>query len=333
MIRIAVIGVGHLGKEHARIYSTLENVTLVGVADVDPERAKAIAKIVNVTPYFSHKDITQEIDAVSIATPTATHHEIAKYFLSRNKHAFIEKPITQTLDEADELVQLAQKNKLILSIGHVERFNPVFEYMQEKIKAPRFIEIHRLSQFPFRSLDIDVVMDVMIHDIDLVLQLVKKDIKDVQAFGASVVTDKPDIVNARVTFSDGCVANLTASRISDKAMRKMRIFTEDSYYSLDFLSGEVKTCKKSPELIEKTISPENLSKELANKSRDKLFSRLLKFETIKIPRTTEPLKKELGSFVSSVLDGTQPVVSGKDARDVLSVALQISQRVSGVKSP
>ncbi|MDI6732567.1 MAG: Gfo/Idh/MocA family oxidoreductase [Planctomycetota bacterium] len=236
-MKVAVIGVGHLGKNHAKFLSKMPGVRLIGVVDINKDAANEIAHLYQTKPYYDYKEISKMVDAVTIATPTSSHYETAREMIERGIHTFIEKPITTTVSRADKLVRLAKKSRpggIVLQVGHIERFNPAFVSAQEYIKEPRFIECHRLSSFSFRSVDIDVVLDLMIHDIDIILSLVKSPVKRIDAVGIKVISDKIDLANARISFRNGCVANLTASRASDKAMRKMRVFTDKNYASIDF---------------------------------------------------------------------------------------------------
>ena len=247
-----------------------------------------------------YRDIPGPIDAVSICTPTITHAEIASYFLNKGVHTFVEKPITYSLEEADELIKLAEQKNLKLQVGHVERFNSAFTTIEPIAQNPLFIECHRLNLFPNRSLDIGVVMDVMIHDIDIVLGLVKSPIKDIQAVGINVLTDKEDIANARLTFANGCVCNVTASRISPEVTRKIRLFTKNAYISLDYAKQEASIYSKDERGIHKRNIP--IEKE-------------------------EPLKKELEHFLDCVREDQQPKVSGVEGREALKVALEITQKI------
>ncbi|OHB70109.1 MAG: UDP-N-acetyl-D-glucosamine dehydrogenase, partial [Planctomycetes bacterium RBG_16_43_13] len=242
-LRIAVIGVGHLGKEHARIYSKMKGVELVAVCDTIPERVEEVAKGVGSPAVTDYHQLFGKVEVVSIAVPTVSHYDIASEFLRRGIHCLVEKPLTKTIPQAEELVKIARSNGAILQVGHVERFNPAVMAVSNIVGKPRFIECHRLSTFKARSVDIDVVMDLMIHDIDIILHFVKSPLKKVDAVGVSLLFDHEDIANARLEFEDGCIANVTASRISDKAMRKIRIFSDDKYVSLDYAERTAKAYK------------------------------------------------------------------------------------------
>jgi predicted dehydrogenase len=294
--RLAVVGTGHLGSIHAKLYREIENCELVAVCDLNEERLTRVSKELGVAGYTDYKELFDKVDAVSIAAPTSSHHRIAYEFLSRKIHTLVEKPFTTDLKEADSLIRLAKKNKLILQVGHVERFNSAFSAVRKLIRAPKFIECHRLSQFPNRSLDIGVVLDLMIHDIDIVLGLVESPLKKVEAVGLAVLTGFEDIANVRLTFKDGCVCNLTASRISDDPMRKIRIFLNNAYISLDYKNEQASIYRKNPGGITKDDLP--IEKE-------------------------QPLKKELSSFVECVITGQPPLVTGETARQALALALDI----------
>jgi predicted dehydrogenase len=299
-VRVGVIGVGHLGSMHAKLYKEIKNCSLAAVCDINKKRLNEISGNLNVSGYTEYKELFSKVDAVSIATPTNLHYEIAYDFLKHNIHTLVEKPFTTHLKEADSLINAARRNKLILQVGHVERFNSAFTATQKIIKNPKFIECHRLSPFPNRSLDIGVVLDLMIHDIDIVLGLVNSPLKKVEAVGVPVLTDQEDIANARLTFKNGCVCNLTASRVSDEWMRKIRIFLENAYISLDYKNEEAFIYKKTQTGITKEALP--IEKE-------------------------QPLKKELSSFLDCIIHNNTPLVSGEVAREALAVAFQIRKQI------
>jgi predicted dehydrogenase len=297
---VAVVGVGHLGSRHAQIYKEIENCTLVAVCDIDKDRLARVSGELQVPGFADYKELLDKADVVSIATPTKTHFKIAYDFLKANIHTLVEKPFTTNLKEADALIKEAQKNKLILQVGHVERFNSAFAATAKLLKNPKFIECHRLSPFPNRSLDIGVVLDLMIHDVDIVLGLVNSSIKKVEAVGVPVLSKLEDIANARLTFKNGCVCNLTASRVSDEWMRKIRIFLENAYISLDYKNEEAFIYKKTPLGITKDALP--IEKE-------------------------QPLKKELVSFIDCVIQNKAPLVSGEIAKEALALALRIQKLI------
>ena len=233
MIKVGIVGVGHLGEIHLKLILSSINFDLIGFYEINKEKADLISKKYQVKFFNTLKDLSESIQAVIISTPTIHHHEIATFFLQKNIHVFIEKPITTNIKEANELVQLAEYNKLVGQVGHVERFNGAFTEV-ENLLDPMFIEAHRLSNYPARGTDVSVILDLMIHDIDIILSIVKSKVSNVSANGTKIISSSPDIANARIEFENGCVANLTASRISLKKMRKMRIFQSDSYISIDF---------------------------------------------------------------------------------------------------
>ena len=299
-LRVAVIGVGHLGSIHARIYKQIPGCVLVGVCDTDPKTAKEVSRALRAPGFTDYRELFGKVDAASISVPTRLHHQVAKEFLTHNIHLLVEKPFTTTLVQADELIALAKSRGLILQVGHIERFNSAFCATQKIIKNPKFIECHRLSSFPNRSLDVGAVLDIMIHDIDIVLGLVNSPLERVESVGINVLTPFEDIANARLTFKNGCIANLTASRISDEVMRKIRIFQENTYISLDYKNAEANVYRKLPERITKERLP--IEKE-------------------------QPLQKELASFVDCVANKKEPLVSGVVAREALAVALEIQEQI------
>ncbi|MCM8796127.1 MAG: Gfo/Idh/MocA family oxidoreductase [Candidatus Omnitrophica bacterium] len=299
-IRVGVVGVGHLGLRHAQTYQRIENCSLVAVCDINPLRLKEVSQDLKTAGVADYRKLLGKVDAVSIATPTTNHFEIASFFLKNHISTLVEKPFTRSLKEADILINLARKNKLALQVGHIERFNSAFGATQKLIKDPKFIECHRLSPFPHRSLDIGVVLDLMIHDIDIVLGLVRVGIKKLEAVGVSVLTSFEDIANARITFENGCVANLTASRVSDETMRRIRIFQKDTYISLDYKEARASIYKKQGVNITKTDLP--IEKE-------------------------EPLEKELRAFIECVLLHKEPLISGPVARQALKIALKIQKQI------
>lgn len=294
------MGAGRLGSKHARIYRESGNCSLAGVSDIDKTRVDEVSSGLNVPGFVDYRDLFGKVDAVSIAVPTKLHFKVASDFLRHNAHVLVEKPFTTSLKQADSLIRLAQKNRLCLQVGHIERFNSAFNATLKLIKRPKFIECHRLSPFPNRSLDVGAVLDIMIHDIDIILGLVPSKIRKIEAVGVNVLTDLEDIANARITFRNGCVCNLTASRVSDEWMRKIRIFQEDAYISLDYKDARACVYRKSGLSITKEDLP--IEKE-------------------------EPLQKELESFLDCVINHKEPIVSGKVAKEALSVALKIQNLI------
>jgi len=299
-IRVAVIGTGHLGSIHARIYRETANCSLVGICDIDKARLKELSRDLQVLGFSDYRELIGKVDAVSIVTPTKLHYEIAADLLRQRIHTLVEKPFTPNLEEADSLIKIAQENNLILQVGHIERYNSAFSATQKLIQDPKFIECHRLSPFPNRSLDVGVVLDIMIHDIDIILGLVNSQIKKIESVGVNVLTSFEDIANSRITFDNGCVANLTASRVSDEIMRKIRIFQENTYISLDYKEAKANIYRKNGSAISKENLP--IEKE-------------------------QPLQKELADFIRCVIEHKEPLVSGKVAREALQVALEIQNQI------
>jgi predicted dehydrogenase len=300
-IRVGVVGVGHIGSNHARLYAEIPAAEFIAIYDVDPARAKAVAQKYGATATKSIEEFAELVDAASVATPTNTHYQVAHPLLQRGKHLLIEKPITENTAHASELAELAAREHLILQVGHVERFNPVLGALEARLTHPRFIEAHRLSPYPDRSTDIGVVLDLMIHDLEIILHLVRSPVQNIDAVGVAVLSRGEDIANARLRFENGCVANVTSSRISPERMRKIRVFQEDAYLSLDYekQSGEI------------------YRREAGRITRDK----------VKIERE-EPLKRELASFIECARSGREPRVSGFQAAAALELAVEITKRIS-----
>jgi len=331
-LRVAVLGVGSLGKEHARIYSELAaagTVEFTGVYDVAAETARRIAQKCGTRAFASFDEAAAACDALSVVTPTATHFKLARALLSQGKHVLVEKPMTDNAAEAAELVQLAGQHHCVLQVGHVERFNPVFKYLESVATEPRFIETHRLSPYPQRSTDIGVVLDLMIHDLDVVLAFVKSPVTTVDAVGIPVLSRSEDIANARLRFANGCVANLTASRVSPERMRKIRVFSggaTPSYISLDYREQQgliyriARNGEEESSLLKKLLasSDSTIVSEFAGK-------RVVR-EPVPIARE-EPLKLELQHFVNCIRQQLTPMVSGESARRALDLAFEITRQV------
>ncbi len=321
MTRVAVVGVGHLGKHHARLYKSVPGATLVGVCDSDAARAQAVAKEHGTEAFSDFRALLGRVDAVSVSVPTVGHHAIAKEFLAKGVACLVEKPMTKTIAEAEELVTLARANKATLQVGHVERFNPAFRAVAGLITRPRVIEIHRLSPFRFRSTDIDVVYDLMIHDLDLVLSMVKSKLVRLDAVGVSLLFGTEDIANARLEFENGTVANITSSRISDKAMRKIRVFSEDGYASVDTGEKSARFYKTSPQLGEALAKlPKDREPSIADIAA--IPREFYDIREIAVPNE-EPLANELKSFVEAVAQKKEPVVTGEDGLAALKLAEQV----------
>ena len=306
-VRTAVIGVGHLGRHHARILSTMQGARLVGVADALPERAAEIAAAHSTTPLTDYRDLFDRVDAVVVAVPTERHADIAVPFLERGIPVLVEKPMSRSVADTDRMLNAAAGTSTILAVGHTERHNPAVAMAMRLVTAPRFIEVHRLSAFPDRSLDIDVVFDLMIHDLDIILAIVKGDVVSLDAVGVPVLTAKYDIANVRLRFASGCIANITASRISKDRVRKIRFFQPDAYLSVDYASQEVEGWR----LVRKEPRPG------------------IEGGPIPIERD-EPLRRELADFVKAVRDGTAPLVDGQDGKRALVLASEIAGRMETV---
>ncbi len=305
MIRTAVIGVGYLGRFHAQKYAQMEGVDLVGVVDVSPERAQDVAKEVETRAYTDIHEIVGKIDAASVVVPTIHHHEVAKILFSHGIHCMLEKPISTTVEEADELISLAKEQGLILQVGHLERFNPAIKVLEAKVMHPLFIEAHRLSGFKDRATDVDVVLDLMIHDLEIILALVHSPLKEIRAVGVPVLTPKVDIANTRLIFENGCTANLTASRISLQDMRRIRVFQPGAYISAD--------CAERKSLV--------VTRDL---SAGPMAAIRPEFKT---HEGTDMLHDELESFVRAVQGLEKPKVTGEAGRSALKLALDINARI------
>ena len=320
-IKVGVIGTGHLGKLHTKMFKSIDYCELVGIYDSNPNQAEDVSKEYSVPAINSLDELLKQIDAVSISATTTSHYELAKKCFENGIHVFIEKPITASIKEAEELLEICEKKKLNLQVGHIERFNPALVAMEKYIDEPRFIQTDRLAQFNPRGTDVAVVLDLMIHDIDIILSLVKSDVIDVQANGVAVVSDHLDIANARLQFENGAVANVTASRISQKKMRKMRIFQRDSYIALDFVTGVAEAYRLLPPDTE--INPNLISfGEIGvGEKRKKLV-----YEQPE-QKELNALQHELQLFVNSIINGTKPVVSGIDGLRALKVAEIIIQKI------
>jgi predicted dehydrogenase len=297
-IRVGVAGVGAMGKNHARVLASLEGAELTAIYDLDLARAEELASLYGAKAVTSLEDLAGLVDAAAVAVPTVAHRHVAGFLLEQGKHVLVEKPLSESLIEAQELVALAQAKNLVLQVGHIERFNPVMQQLEERIKQPRFIEATRLSPFPNRSMDIGVVLDIMIHDLEIILHLVNSPVVSVDAVGVPVLTRREDIANARLRFANGCVANVTASRISDKKMRKIQVFHTEGYISLDYQeqSGHLYR-RDGMQIVREDVQVEK----------------------------DEPLKLELAAFVECARQGATPKVSGQQGTEALRLAILITQ--------
>ena len=317
MIKAGVLGAGHLGKIHLRLLEASEYYQLVGFYDTNTKNAKALAKEKGFTFFKSAADLIDACDMIDIVTPTLYHHQMALKAISAGKHIFIEKPITNSLDEAKEISQIAKENQVLGQVGHVERFNPAFKAVKDSITHPMFIESHRLAEFNPRGTDVPVVLDLMIHDIDILLSIVKSKVKSVSASGVAVISITPDIANARIEFENGCVANLTASRISLKKMRKTRFFQKEAYIAVDFLekSVEVVKMKAAPE------KPEDFAMILQNAEGEK---KQIYFENPPI-EDSNAILDELETFAQAINNQKEPIVSLENGTAALDLAYQVIQ--------
>jgi predicted dehydrogenase len=324
-LRAAVIGVGHMGKHHARIYSQMPDVELVGIFDANQERAKEIANQFHCPTFDNLSDLIAKIDLVSVAVPTVYHLTVAEPLIRAKKAILIEKPLAANSEECKKILELAQKHQAIVQVGHTERYNPVVRAMKRLEMTPRFIETHRISPFTFRSADIGVVLDMMIHDIDIVLSLIGEIPSAVDAVGVAVLGSFEDIANARLTFPNGCVANLTASRLALKTERKIRVFSNEAYLSLDYQKKTGLAIKKDANADILKLAQERKIEDLAQLSGMD-YSKLVNVEPILIT-DEEPLRAELESFVSAVKNNSEPEVSAQAGFSAVDTAQRIVQSI------
>ncbi len=326
MIKIGILGAGHLGKIHIRLLKEIDKFELTGFYDEDPATAELVAKEFGIKPFDSIAALLDEVDAIDIVTPTISHYSCASKSIKKSKHVFIEKPITNTIEEAKILIGLSKEANVKVQVGHVERFNPAFIAAKDFCSDPMFIETHRLAQFNPRGTDVSVVLDLMIHDIDIILSVVKSNIKRISASGVAVVSDSPDIANARIEFDNGCVANLTASRISMKNMRKSRFFQKNAYVSVDFLDKKVEVIRLM-DAVENETDPFAVTVELGNgKGSKQIF-----FENPTI-FPSNAIKMELETFADSIISNTTPLVSIDDGYKALDVAYKIIEKMKVISS-
>ncbi|HZF37655.1 MAG TPA: Gfo/Idh/MocA family oxidoreductase, partial [Blastocatellia bacterium] len=306
-IKTAVIGVGHLGQAHARVHASLEQVELVAVCDVNETRGREIAER-HATRFISdYRELLDKVEAVSVATPTVNHCEISLAFLEAGVHVLVEKPIARSLDEADEMIRAAESKNLVLQTGHIERFNPAFAALRRRIERPRFFEAHRMGVFTPRSLDIDVVMDLMVHELDIIASLVESEVVKIEAVGIPILTSKIDLANARLEFAGGCVANITASRVAGEQLRKLRVFQPNEYYSLDYAEQQVAALKLIPPKAAGALP-------------------VITAESLQIEKR-EPLLAEIESFITAVQSRTAPEVGGADGRRALALAIEVLDKI------
>lgn len=307
LVRIAVVGAGYLGRHHARILVGLPGVELIAIADTNAKRAEETADKVGVSATTDFNELFGQVEAVTLAVPTDVHRNVAIPFLERGVSVLVEKPIARLVSEADEMISAALKSKATLMVGHTERYNPATDVALPLAKNPRFIEVHRLGVFTARSLDIDVVFDLMIHDLDVVLAMVQSEVMAIEAVGVPVLTGKVDIANARIRFKSGCIANLTASRISRDRVRKIRFFQPDGYISIDYIKQEVESWR--------LVRTDNNKPSIEGGKLDVSLE--------------EPLREELADFVRAIRSGTNPRVTGEDGRQALVLAQQVADAMVG----
>lgn len=304
-LRTAVIGVGHLGREHARIYASLEGSHLVAVCDLNEKAGRHVAEKYGVRFVHDYRDLFGEVEAVSVATPTVDHHEVTCACLDAGVGVLVEKPIARTLTEADDMIALAAARGLTLQVGHIERFNPAFLALQPHVKKPRFFEVHRMGIFTQRSLDIDVVMDLMVHELDIIATLVPSEVVRLEAVGIPILTPMVDLANARLEFADGCIANITASRVAGERLRKLRLFQPNEYYSLDYAEQSVAQARLIPTAGGR---PE------------------IRAGALEVVRR-EPLLAEIEHFLDAVRTRRRPLVSGEDGRRALALAYEVLEKI------
>lgn len=325
MLNVGIIGTGHLGKIHTKLIKEVMRAELIGVYDIDSNVSKVVAEELGTTSYDSLDTFLDRIDAVSIVATTSAHYDLIKKAFEKNVHVFVEKPITSTIEQAEEVVKIAEEKSLKLQVGHIERFNSALLSLEKYHLDPKFIQTDRLAQFNPRGTDVAVVLDLMIHDIDIILSLIKSKVREVRASGVAVVSDNIDIANARIAFENGAVANVTASRISQKKMRKMRMFQKDSYISVDFNSGVSE--------VFRLISPNDMNMEHFLSFGEIGIGENKKSVIYEQPEIKEvnALKHELELFVNTVLDDKHPIVSGSDGLRALKVAETILEKIEESK--
>jgi len=307
-LRVGVVGIGHLGRHHVRILASLPGASLTAAADLVGERARTAVEATGATVVERAEDMLGLVDAVVVAVPTAAHLEVARPFLERGVHVLVEKPMAASLAEADIMRELARRSGAVLAVGHTERFNPAIRAVWPSLGTPRFVEVHRLSGFPERSLDVDVIFDVMIHDLDILLAAVRSEVTGVEAVGVPVLTSRVDIANARITFASGCTANVTASRISRDKVRKVRFFERDMYVSVDYATFEAEVWRLRPRPGDRPA---------------------IEGGPVEVTRD-EPLRAELADFVSAIAERRSPTVSGDDGRNALALATRVAEAIDPI---
>jgi len=316
-----VVGVGHLGKHHARILASMPEASLAAVVDPSRERGESVAAEYSTTYVSDVTELGGQVDAAVIAAPTSEHFRLACHFIERGVPVLVEKPMTSTLEEADGLLALARAKGVALQVGHIERFNPAVLAVKQYLKQPRYIECDRIAPFGFRSLDIGVVLDLMIHDLDMVISLADSEIEQIDAIGVPVISRHEDVANARIRFANGCIANLTASRVASRRERKMRIFQADAYFSLDYEAREAKIYRKAAGFA----APEQI--DLSHVEDPKaLAQKMLTVEVVAM-NDQEPLRNELEAFVRCVRGGDTPEVTGEDGRKAIAAAVEIVRQI------
>ncbi len=322
-LRLAVIGVGHLGQHHARILAGMPDVDLVGVVDANAEQARLIAERLNTASYESIDPLLARVDAVSVVTPTIHHHAVAAEFLKAGVPVLVEKPVCRTVAEADDLIRLADAAGVPFQVGHIERFNPAFEELQKRPIRAKFIEAERHGPYTGRSIDIGAVLDLMIHDLDLLLALVGAPVKNVSAVGAAIFGGHEDMVNARLEFANGCVAHVTASRITRLPKRRLRVWAPEGYAGIDFVTRKLHLVQMSDEIRRQGIRVEELDAAAKARLKEELFSRYLQVLNLDGDRKGDQLTAELKHFLDCVRNGNQPRVTGRDGRDALELAERV----------
>jgi predicted dehydrogenase len=326
MIRVGVIGVGRFGRHHARIYGELPEVELVAIVDRNEEAARTAAEPSGAAVFTDHRELEGKVDAVSVAVPTVSHREVAGFFLERGVHCLVEKPLTATSDQGRELIEIARGTGAKLATGHVERFNPVVRAARKHDIRPRFIESHRIHPFNFRVVDVGVVLDIMIHDLDLILDLAGDVPERVEATGVPILSEHEDIANVRLVFPDGCVANVTASRVATKTLRRLRVFSRDSYLSMDFGDRKGIVYKKSPKLTVEYVQSQKENLQHLTDLRSFVFGDLLRVDPLKLD-DVDALTEELRDFVGAVEEGRPPAVPGEAGLRAVELAERILEEM------